>query len=141
VACDPSPAKECKALGAVYTSLDNLFSESDIINLHCLLTPDTRHLVDTDALKKMKPGVVFINTSGEAVIDTRAVIKALKSKNIRYPGLDVDEEEEDLFCEDSSNEVIQDNAFASLPTFPNVLIPGIRHLLLTRQLQIRLCRT
>jgi len=124
LAYDPYPAKECEALGVNYTSLDNLFGESDIISLHCPLTPDTRHLIDTNAIKKMKPGVVLINTSRGAVIDTKAVIQALKSGKIGYLGLDVYEEEEDLFFEDLSNEVIQDDMFARLLTFPNVLITG-----------------
>ena len=124
LAYDPYPSKECKALGVNYTSLHNLFGESDIISLHCPLTPDTRHLIDTNALKEMKPGVVLINTSRGAVIDTMAVIKALKSGRIGYLGLDVYEEEGDLFFEDLSNEVIQDDVFARLLTFPNVLITG-----------------
>ena len=124
LAYDPYPAKECEALGATYTSLHNLLSESDIISLHCPLTHDTRHLIDTNALKKMRSGVVLINTSRGAVIDTMAVIRALKSKKIGYLGLDVYEEEENLFFEDLSNEVIQDDAFARLLTFPNVLITG-----------------
>jgi len=124
LAYDPYPTKECEALGVNYTSLNNLFGESDILSLHCPLTPDTRHLIDTNALKEMKQGVVLINTSRGAVIDTMAVIKALKSGRIGYLGLDVYEEEGDLFFEDLSNEVIQDDTFARLLTFPNVLITG-----------------
>ena len=124
LAYDPYPSKECEALGAYYVSLHELFSQSDIISLHCPLTPDTRHLIDADALKEMKTGVVLINTSRGAVIDTKAVIKALKTGKIGYLGLDVYEEEEDIFFEDLSNEVIQDDMFARLLTFPNVLITG-----------------
>jgi D-lactate dehydrogenase len=144
LAYDPYPTKECEALGAIYTSLHTLFSQSDIISLHCPLTPDTRHLIDSSALKEMKPGVVLINTSRGAVVDTRAVIKTLKSGKIGCLGLDGYEEEEDLFFEDLSNEVIQDDMFARLLTFPNVLITGHQAFLLTRrlrQLQIRLCLT
>ncbi len=124
LAYDPYPAKECEALGVTYTSLGQLFSESDIISLHCPLTPDTHHMIDNDAINKMKPGVMIINTSRGAVIDTKAVIQALKSGKIGYLGLDVYEEEEELFFEDLTNEVIQDDVFARLLTFPNVLITG-----------------
>jgi D-lactate dehydrogenase len=124
LAYDPYPAKECEAIGVIYTSLHNLFSQSDIITLHCPLTHDTRHLIDSSALKEMKPDVVLVNTSRGAAIDTKAVIKALKTGKIGYLGLDVYEQEEDLFFEDLSNQVIQDDMFARLLTFPNVLITG-----------------
>jgi D-lactate dehydrogenase len=124
LAYDPYPNPECEAVGVGYTDLSRLFKESDIISLHCPLTPKTHHLIDSKALAKMKKGVMLINTSRGAVIDTKAVIGALKSGKIGYLGLDVYEEEGDLFFEDLSNEVIQDDVFARLLTFPNVLITG-----------------
>lgn len=124
LACDPYPNPECRALGVIYTDASGLFKESDIITLHCPLTPATHHLIDSKALAKMKNGVMLINTSRGAVIDTKAVIGALKSGKIGYLGLDVYEEEGDLFFEDLSSEVIQDDVFARLLTFPNVLITG-----------------
>jgi D-lactate dehydrogenase len=119
---DPYPNSECKKIGLRYVSLTELFVESDIITLHCPLTPETHHLIDTKALDQMKNGVILINTSRGAVIDTKAVINALKSGKIGYLGLDVYEEEADLFFEDLSNIVIQDDVFARLLTFPNVII-------------------
>ena len=115
---------ECEKTGVRYTSLSELCAQSDIITLHCPLTPDTYHLIDQKALDQMKPGVVLINTSRGALIDTRAVIQGLKSEKIGYLGLDVYEEEADLFFEDLSDEVIQDDVFARLLTFPNVVITG-----------------
>jgi D-lactate dehydrogenase len=124
LAFDPYPNSECEALGVNYTNEATLFKESDIISLHCPLTPETHHFINSNALKKMKTGVLIINTSRGAVVDTKAVISALKSGKIGYLGLDVYEEEEELFFEDLSNEVIQDDLFARLLTFPNVLITG-----------------
>jgi D-lactate dehydrogenase len=121
---DPYPNSECKEVGVRYVSLAQLFVESDIITLHCPLTPETHHLIDTKALNQMKSGVVLINTSRGAVIDTQAVINALKSGKVGCLGLDVYEEEADLFFKDLSNLVIQDDVFARLLTFPNVIITG-----------------
>jgi len=112
----------CEQIGVRYTSLKELFTESDIITLHCPLNPQTNHLIDEDALEQMKRGVVLINTSRGALIDTRAVIEGLKSEKIGYLALDVYEEEADLFFEDLSDKVIQDDVFARLLTFPNVVI-------------------
>ncbi|MDQ7066230.1 MAG: 2-hydroxyacid dehydrogenase [candidate division KSB1 bacterium] len=113
---------ECEALGLQYVELPELFRRADIISLHCPLTPQTHHLIDAEAIALMKKGVVLINTSRGGLIDTRAVIRGLKSGKIGYLGLDVYEEEEDLFFEDHSEQVIQDDVFARLLTFPNVLI-------------------
>lgn len=124
LAHDPYPNPDCSSIGVIYTEQSRLFRESDIISLHCPLTPETHHLIDSKAIAKMKRGVTLINTSRGAVIDTKAVIQALKSGKIGYLGLDVYEEEGDLFFEDFSNEVIQDDVFARLLTFPNVLITG-----------------
>jgi D-lactate dehydrogenase len=124
LAVDPFPNPECAALGVKYTALPELFATSDIITLHCPLTPETYHLINAQALSQMKPGVMLINTGRGALIDTRAVIGALKSERVGYLGLDVYEEEADLFFEDLSNRVIQDDVFARLLTFPNVIITG-----------------
>ena len=124
LAHDPFPNPECEALGARYVALPELFADSDMITLHCPLTPQTRHLIDAQALQQMKPGVMLINTSRGALIDTPSVTEALKSGKIGYLGLDVYEEEADLFFEDLSNIVLQDDVFARLLTFPNVIITG-----------------
>lgn len=115
---------ECETLGAKYVELPELFSTSDIITLHCPLTPQTYHLINEQSIEQMKPGVMLINTSRGPLVDTEAVIVALKSKKIGYLGLDVYEQESDLFFEDLSEEVIQDDVFQRLLTFPNVLITG-----------------
>lgn len=124
LAFDPAPSEELKSLGAANVSLDELLREADIISLHCPLTPETRHLIDTRAVERMQPGVMLINTSRGAVVDTSAVIEGLKTGRIGHLGLDVYEEEGDLFFEDLSGQVLQDDVFARLLTFPNVLITG-----------------
>ena len=123
LAYDPYPNEEVAAT-ARYVSLEQLLKTSDIISLHCPLTPDTHHLIDAGALETMKEGVTLINTSRGALVDTQAVIPALKSGKLGYLGLDVYEEEADLFFEDLSGHIIQDDVFSRLLTFPNVLITG-----------------
>jgi len=110
--------------GARYVSLDELFAQSDIISLHCPLLKPTYHMIDEAAIAKMKQGVTLLNTSRGGLIDTRAVIQGLKSGRIGNLGIDVYEEEKDLFFEDQSGHVMQDDIFARLLTFPNVLITG-----------------
>jgi D-lactate dehydrogenase len=124
LAVDPVRNPECEAAGAGYVSFSELTAGADIITLHCPLVPDTHHLIDADALSRMKRGVMLINTSRGGLIDTRAVIAGLKSGAIGYLGLDVYEEEADLFFRDLSTEVIQDDVFARLLTFPNVIVTG-----------------
>ena len=124
LAHDPYPNDECRELGVEYVDRDELFASSHIISLHCPLTPETHHLVDAEAIEQMRPGVMLVNTSRGAIIDTRAVIRGLKSEKIGHLGLDVYEEEADLFFEDLSERIIQDDVFARLLTFPNVLITG-----------------
>jgi len=118
---DVVPSDECKRIGR-YVSLDELYRQSDIITLHCPLTPQTSHLINRQAIEQMKPGVMLINTSRGGLVDTEAVIAGLKSGRLGYLGLDVYEEEAELFFEDLSNRVIQDDVFMRLLTFPNVLI-------------------
>jgi len=124
LAYDPHPNEEMLKLGAAYVELPELFARSDIISLHCPLTKDTYHLIDEEALLKMKHGMMLINTSRGALIDTPAVIEALKSGQVGYLGLDVYEEEEEIFFEDLSGQVLQDDVFARLQTLPNVIITG-----------------
>jgi D-lactate dehydrogenase len=124
IAHDPRSNPDCEALGVSYVTLEELFSRSHIVTLHCPLTPETFHLIDADTLARMKPGIMLINTGRGALIDTQAVITALKSGKIGFLGLDVYEEEADLFFEDLSNQVIQDDVFSRLLTFPNVIITG-----------------
>lgn len=124
LAYDRYPNSEFAATGAKYVDLPELLARSDIITLHCPLTPDTHHLINEKAIDSMKAGVMLVNTSRGALIDTKAAIKGLKSKKIGYLALDVYEQEGDLFFEDLSNEVIEDDVFQRLLTFPNVLITG-----------------
>jgi D-lactate dehydrogenase len=124
LAHDPFPNPEMQTLGAEYVALPDLFERSDIVALHAPLTPKTYHLIDANALSRMKDGVMLINTSRGALVDTRAVITALKSGKLGALGLDVYEEEEGLFFEDFSGQVIADDVFARLLTFPNVIITG-----------------
>lgn len=121
---DPIINPELVKQGAHYVSLDELYPQADIISLYCPLTPDSLHLINSQSLAKMKEGVMLINTSRGALVDTKAVIKALKSAKIGYLGLDVYEQEADLFFKDLSDQIIGDEVFQRLLTFPNVLITG-----------------
>ncbi len=124
LASDPQPQSEALAAGVRLVALDELYRESDVISLHCPLNPQTHHMIDARAIDMMKPGVFLINTSRGAVVDTRALIDGLKARKIGAVGLDVYEQEGDLFFEDLSNEIIQDDVFERLLTFPNVVITG-----------------
>jgi len=119
---DLFPNEEAKQAGVQFVTLDQLFAESDVISLHCPLTPENFHLIDESTIDKMKDGVMIINTSRGKLVDTQALIDGLKSRKIGYVGLDVYEEEADLFFEDLSNQIIDDEVFMRLTTFPNVLI-------------------
>ena len=121
---DPQPNPECLALGLRYVELPELLAGSDIVSLHCPLTPRTHHLIDAAALARMRTGAMLLNTSRGAIVDTRALIAALKARTLGSLGLDVYEEEADLFFRDLSGEVLDDDVFARLLTFPNVLITG-----------------
>lgn len=123
LAFDPYPNPEAERF-VEYVPLRELFARSDIISLHCPLTPETHHLINAEAVAQMKDGVMLINTSRGRLVDTTAVIDGLKSGRIGYLGLDVYEEEENLFFEDLSERVITDDTFTRLLTFPNVLITG-----------------
>lgn len=124
LAFDPYPNPEAAAAGAAYVPLDTLLAESDVVTLHCPLTPQTRHLIGEAALAKMKPGAMLVNTGRGALIDTPAVIRALKAGRIGHLGLDVYEEEDGVFFEDQSLRGLRDDVLARLLTFPNVLVTG-----------------
>jgi D-lactate dehydrogenase len=119
LAYDVRPQPE---LDVEYVSLDVLYQQADIISLHVPLTPATHHMIDARSLGRMKRGIMLINTSRGALIDTAALIAALKRGHIGSAGLDVYEEEEGIFFEDLSNKVLQDDVLARLLTFPNVVI-------------------
>ena len=123
LAYDPYPNEAFNKEGiARYVGLDEMYPEVDIVSLHCPLTEDTHHLINEQAIEKMKDNVMLINTSRGALVDTKAVIRALKHGKIGYFGLDVYEQEENLFFQDLSGHIIQDDDIARLMTFPNVLI-------------------
>lgn len=125
IAYDPCPSDDLAEQGVVYKALDELWASADIVSLHCPLTPVNYHMIDQTVLEQqMKQGVMLINTSRGALVDTRAVIAGLKSGQIGYLGLDVYEEEGGLFFEDYSLQLLQDDVFARLLTFPNVVITG-----------------
>lgn len=124
LAFDPQPNPACVAAGARYVTLPELLAASDVVTLHCPLTPQTHHLIDARAIATMRPGAMLVNTSRGGVIDTPAVIEALKSGTLGSLGLDVYEEEGDLFFRNLSDQVIRDDVFARLLTFPNVVITG-----------------
>ncbi len=122
IASDPYPSDALIELGVVYKPLHDIYTQSDIISLHCPLTPDTRHLINKDSIALMKEGVMIINTSRGALINTSDVIDGLSSKKVGYLGIDVYEQEENLFYQDLSESIIQDDFILRLNSFPNVLI-------------------
>jgi D-lactate dehydrogenase len=124
LAYDLIPNERCRSSGVHYVKLEELFAQSDIITLHCPLTPENEHMIDAAAIAKMKTGVMLINTSRGALLDTVAVIESLKTGKIGYLGLDVYEEEEQIFFEDRSGLILSDDVFARLLTFPNVIVTG-----------------
>ena len=106
----------------IYTDIDTLYKEADIITLHCPLLPETHHMINKDTIAKMKDGVFIINTSRGGLINTHDLIEELKLKKVGGAGLDVYEEEDRFFFEDLSSTFIDDDTLARLMTFPNVLI-------------------
>lgn len=124
LAYDPFKNPEAEALGAEYVSLDELYARSHVITLHCPATPENYHLLDKAAFAKMKDGVMIINTSRGSLINTPDAIEALKQRKIGALGMDVYENERDLFFEDKSNEVILDDVFRRLSSCHNVLLTG-----------------
>ncbi|MEW5289240.1 2-hydroxyacid dehydrogenase [Erwinia papayae] len=124
LASDPYPNPQVLELGAEYVDLQTLFRESDVISLHCPLTAENNHLLNMSAFEQMKNGVMIINTSRGGLIDSQAAIDALKMQKIGSLGMDVYENERDLFFEDKSNDVIQDDVFRRLSACHNVLFTG-----------------
>ena len=114
----------CLEMGVKYVELPELLSNSDIVSLHCPLTTESHHMINAESLKHLNPGAMLINTSRGGLIDTKAVVDALKSGRIGHLGLDVYELEGNLFYEDLSDQIIQDDIFKRLVTFPNVIITG-----------------
>ena len=119
IAYDAYPAKDS---GIDYVSLEELFKESDIISLHCPLTPETNHMIDESAIDKMKKGVVIVNTSRGALIDTEALLKGIKARKVGAACLDVYEEEADIFFEDRSGHILNDDLLSRLISMPNVIV-------------------
>lgn len=132
IAYDPYPAKDSDI---EYTDLDGIFANSDIISLHCPLMPETEYLLNKDAFSKMKKGVVILNTSRGMLIDTDALIEAIKNKTVGAACLDVYEEESDLFFEDNSGHIMQDDTLARLVSMPNVILTSHQGFLTTDALE------
>lgn len=124
LAYDPYKNKECLEMGVEYVGLKEIYKQSDIISLHMPLTKETYHMIDDEAVSLMKENVMIINTSRGGLVNSKSVIKGLKSGKIGFLGLDVYEEEGDIFFEDLSGHIIQDDTFARLLAFPNVIITG-----------------
>lgn len=120
---DPTPSPEFARLGTM-VALPELLAEADIVSLHCPLVESTRHMIDAGALASMKPGAMLVNTSRGALIDTAAVIDALKARRLGALAIDVYEQESELFFQDRSADIIVDDVFQRLMTFPNVLVTG-----------------
>ena len=121
---DPFPNPELVALGLPYVERNEILETCNIVTLHCPLTPETRHLINQDAVKKMRDQVMLVNTSRGALVETAAVIEGLKSGKIGSLAIDVYEEEGDLFFEDYSDRIIQDDTLARILNFPNVIVTG-----------------
>ncbi|MBE6634566.1 MAG: 2-hydroxyacid dehydrogenase [Ruminococcaceae bacterium] len=122
LAYDKYPSDEVKNKGTEYVSLDTLLRESDIISLHCPLTEENRHMIDAEALAMCKKGVVLINTSRGALVDAEALLAAIKARQVGAACLDVYEEESDLFFEDNSGHILEDDTLARLISMPNIIV-------------------
>jgi D-lactate dehydrogenase len=122
LAHDPFPNEEIPRMRGTYVELDELFERSLVVSLHCPLTPETHHLVDADRFAQMPAGALLVNTSRGGLVDAAAAVEALKSGHLGGLAIDVYEEEADLFFEDRSEQIITDDVFARLLTFPNVLV-------------------
>lgn len=124
LAFDPFKNPVVEEIGAKYVTLDELYAKSDVITLHCPATPENYHLLNKETFDKMKDGVMIINTSRGSLIDTPEAIEPLKRRKIGALGMDVYENERDLFFEDKSNEVILDDLFRRLSSCHNVILTG-----------------
>ncbi len=121
--CDPYPSSDFLAYGE-YVAMEDLLARADIVSLHCPLLPTTHHLIDARTLALMKPGAMLVNTSRGALVDTAALIGSLKSRRLGALAIDVYEQEGPLFFQDHSFEIIDDEVFQRLMSFPNVLVTG-----------------
>ena len=135
LAYDEMPNEEVLLMASYVDTKEELFRLSDILTLHVPLMPSTYHLIDASALALMKKGVFIINTSRGALIDTPAVVDALKEEKVGFLAIDVYEEEASLFFQDRSSDIIKDDVFARLLTFPNVIVTGHQAFLTTRALR------
>ncbi len=135
LAYDEEPNEEVMLRASYVDTREELFRFCDILTLHVPLMPSTFHLVDANALKMMKKGVFIINTSRGALLDTPAVVEALKDRKVGFLAIDVYEEEASLFFEDRSSDIINDDTFARLLTFPNVIVTGHQAFLTDRALR------
>ena len=137
---DPIPSPEFEALGARYAAPGEIVARADVISLHCPLTPATHHIINAETLSRAKPGALLINTSRGALIDTKAVIEALKTGQLGGVAIDVYEQEADLFFRDLSSVVIADDLIQRLVSFPNVIVTG-HQAFLTREALTTICET
>ena len=122
LACDPYPNQDCIDLGVRYVELPELLSTAKVISLHSPLLPETHHLINANSIAMMQPGTMLVNTSRGGLVDTKAVISGIKSGQIGALGIDVYEQEANLFFTDQSDSIIQDDTFQLLQSFPNVVI-------------------
>jgi D-lactate dehydrogenase len=137
---DPYPSKQFEALGLRYATPGEIGEKADIIGLFCPLTPATHHIVNSETLRRAKRGAILINASRGALIDTEAVIDALKTGQLGGLGIDVYEQEADLFFRDLSNEIITDDVIQRLVSFPNVIVTG-HQAFLTHEALTTICGT
>ena len=137
---DPYHSAEFEALGLSYTKAGEIGEKADIISLHCPLTPETYHIINSKTLERAKGGAILINTSRGGLIDTEAAIEGLKTGQLGGLGIDVYEQEADLFFRDLSSEIIKDDVFQRLISFPNVIVTG-HQAYLTREALTTICET
>jgi D-lactate dehydrogenase len=137
---DPQPSAEFEALGLSYAKPSEIGEKADIISLHCPLTPATYHLINSETLKRARPGALLINTSRGGLLDTEAAIDALKIGQLGGLGIDVYEQEANLFFRDLSGEIVTDDVFQRLVSFLNVIVTGHRGYL-THEALTTICET
>ena len=137
---DPYPSKQFEALGLHYATPGEIGERADIVALFCPLTPQTHHIINSESLRRAKRGALLVNTSRGALIDTEAVIEALKTGQLGGLAIDVYEQEADLFFRDLSSEIITDDIFQRLVSFPNVIVTG-HQAYLTREALTTICET
>ena len=135
IAHDKYPSKEMEKLGVEYLGFDDVLANSDILSLHCPLTPDTEHLINAKSLEKIKKGAMLVNTSRGKLVDTAAVIESLKNDHLGSLAIDVYEEEDKLFFRDLSELIIRDDQIARLMLFPNVLVTAHQGFFTSESLQ------